>query len=170
MGNGGEIVRVDMAESKVVAAGRSADPSALAWAGVSPDGSLVAAYHGFSYQLALFDARTLQPIGKPFPVGDYIFDPTFTRDGRYLAANGLFFGLNHWDVDPDVWQDASVPGGGPQPHGRGVAQLHRRRRALRGDVPALAGRRRHGIARIEPGAATALQPHVHPVRNGSPAS
>ena len=131
VGNGGEIVRIDMAESKVVAAGRSADPSALAWAGVSPDGSLVAAYHGFSYQLALFDARTLQPIGKPFPVGDYIFDPTFTRDGRYLAANGLFFGLNHWDVDPDVWHDAGVPGGGPQPHGRGVAHFHRRRRALR---------------------------------------
>ena len=109
VGTGGQIVRVDMADSKVVAVGRSADPSSLGWVGVSPDGSLVAAYHGFSYQLALFDARTLQPIGKPFPVGDYLFDPTFTSDGRYLAANGLFFGLNYWDVDPDVWQDAGVP-------------------------------------------------------------
>ena len=52
------------------------------------------------------------PIGKPFPVGDYIFDPTFTSDSRYLAANGLFFGLNHWDMDPDVWQEQACTAAG----------------------------------------------------------
>ena len=40
VGTGGELVRVDMVTAKVVAVGRSADPSTLAWAGVSPDGSL----------------------------------------------------------------------------------------------------------------------------------
>ena len=30
---------------------------------------------------------------------------TFTPDGRHLAANGLFLKLNHWDVDPDTWQE-----------------------------------------------------------------
>ena len=72
---------------------------------MSPDASLVAAYHNFSYQVALFDARTLKPVGEPFQVGDWIFKPSFTGDSRYLAANGLFFEVNHWDLDPDVWQE-----------------------------------------------------------------
>ena len=68
---------------------------------------MVAAYHPFSAQLALFDAATLRPIGKPFPVGDRWFTPRFTPDGRHLTGNGLFNGLTRWDIDPNVWQSSA---------------------------------------------------------------
>jgi hypothetical protein len=54
--------------------------------------------------LALFDAETLRPIGRPFTVSDFLFTPYFTPDGRRVTGNGLF-GAVLWDVDPDSWQE-----------------------------------------------------------------
>jgi hypothetical protein len=93
-----------MQTGELLVQGRSRDSSSLTNVAVSPDGSLVAGYHPFSAQLALFDAATLRAIGKPFPVGDSWFRPQFTTGGRVLAGNGLSNGLTHWDVDPDSWQ------------------------------------------------------------------
>jgi WD40 repeat protein len=104
VGSSGRLARVNIATGAVEAEGRSADPSDLGFVELSPDGTIIAAYHPFSYQLALFDAATLRPLGEPFPVGDFIFEPHFTADGREVIGNGLFLGWAAWDVDPDVWQ------------------------------------------------------------------
>ena len=106
-GVGGQLWRWDMNTGELVARGRSRDSSSLTNLDVSPDGSMVAAYHPFSAQLALFDAATLRPIGEPFPVGDRWFSPRFTADSRYLTGNGLFNGLTRWDVSSTAWQSSA---------------------------------------------------------------
>ena len=106
-GVGGQVWRWDMNTGELVVRGRSRDSSSLTNLSVSRDGSMVAAYHPFSAQLALFDAATLRPIGQPFPVGDRWFTPRFTSDGRYLTGNGLFNGLTRWDIDPNAWQSSA---------------------------------------------------------------
>jgi DNA-binding beta-propeller fold protein YncE len=112
VGVGGRIWRWDMNTGELVALGRSRDSSSLTNVGVSPDGSKVAAYHPFSAQVALFDAATLRPIGRPFPVGDRWFTPRFTADGRFIIGNGVANGLTRWDVDPDAWQSAACRAAG----------------------------------------------------------
>jgi WD40 repeat protein len=103
-GTGGRIFRWNMATGEIVARGRSADASLLGNVSVSPDGSLVAAYHQFSSRLALFDAETLRPIGKPIPVSDNIFRPQFSADGTLLAGNGIWnASATLWKLDPDMW-------------------------------------------------------------------
>ena len=106
-GVGGQLWRWDMNTGELVARGRSRDSSSLTNLDVSPDGSMVAAYHPFSAQLALFDAATLRPIGEPFPVGDRWFSPRFTADSRHLTGNGLFNGLTRWDVSSTAWQSSA---------------------------------------------------------------
>ena len=99
-GVGGQITRLDMSTGELVGEGRSRDSSSLTNIAVSPDGKMVAAYHPFSHQVALFDTATLRPIGRPFPVGRLWFTPQFMPGSRVLAGNGPFNGLTHWDVDP----------------------------------------------------------------------
>jgi hypothetical protein len=103
-GVGGRLWRWDVATGEVLVEGRSRDSSSLTTVAVSPDGSMVAAYHPFSAQLALFDAVTLRPIGRPFPAGDIWFRPQFSPDGRFLTGNGPSNRWTRWDVDPDSWQ------------------------------------------------------------------
>jgi WD40 repeat protein len=103
-GWGGRIFRWDMASGGIVASGRSPDASRLTRTAVSADGSLVAAYHDFSSRLALFDAATLRPIGRPLPVSDNSFRPQFTPDGKHLTGNGIHNGAaTLWTLDPEVW-------------------------------------------------------------------
>jgi DNA-binding SARP family transcriptional activator/WD40 repeat protein len=106
-GVGGRVWRWDMATGDLVADGRSRDSSTLTNVAVSPDGSLFAAYHPFSAQLALFDAASMRPIGRPFPVGDAWFRPQFSPDGRRLAGNGVANRWTEWDVDPESWQSSA---------------------------------------------------------------
>jgi hypothetical protein len=101
-GTAGFVWRWDMSSGRLVATGRSRDTTSLYGAGVSPDGSLVAALHPFTASVALFDGATLRPVGRPFPVRDVLFDPQFTPDGRALLGNGLF-GASRWDMDPELW-------------------------------------------------------------------
>ncbi len=103
-GVGGRLWRWDVATGELLVEGRSRDSSSLTTVTVSPDGSMVAAYHPFSAQIALFDAASLRPIGRPFPVGDIWFRPQFSPDGRFLTGNGPSNRWTRWDVDPDSWQ------------------------------------------------------------------
>jgi hypothetical protein len=103
-GTSGMIWRWDMSTGRLVTGGRSRDTTSLYGAGVTPDGSLVAALQAFTSAVALFDADTLRPVGRPFPVGGVFFDPQFTPDGRSLVGNGLF-GASRWDMDPAVWRE-----------------------------------------------------------------
>jgi hypothetical protein len=96
-----------MATGNLVADGGSRDSSTLTNVAVSPDGSRFAAYHPFSAQLALFDASTMRPIGRPFPVGDAWFRPQFSPDGRHLAGDGVANRWTQWDVDPESWQTSA---------------------------------------------------------------
>ena len=68
-GVGGQITRLDMSTGEVVGEGRSRDSSSLTNVAVSPDGTMIAAFHPFAQRIALFDAATLRPIGRPFAVG-----------------------------------------------------------------------------------------------------
>ncbi len=88
-GWGGRIFRWNLASGEMVVNGRSTDAARLRFTAVSPDGSLVAVYHGFSSRMALFVAATLRPIGRPIPASDLVFRPQFTADGDYLAGNGI---------------------------------------------------------------------------------
>jgi WD40 repeat protein len=106
-GVGGRVWRWDMATGDLVADGGSRDSSTLTNVAVSPDGSRFAAYHPFSSQLALFDASTMRPIGRPFPVGDAWFRPQFSPDGRHLAGNGVANRWTQWDVDAESWQTSA---------------------------------------------------------------
>jgi WD40 repeat protein len=101
-GIGGRIARVDMTTGEV-ATGRSRDVTSLAGIALSPDGGLAVSQHPFTAALALFDAATLQPVGQPIPAGDIVSDPpvVFTGDGAMLA--NARFGVNRWELDPDVW-------------------------------------------------------------------
>ena len=100
-GVAGRIFRWNMATGEIVASGRSTDASLLGFVTVSPDGSLVAAFHQFSSRMALFDAATLRPIGRPIPVSDNLFRPQFTADGAFLAGNGIWNATaTHWTMDP----------------------------------------------------------------------
>jgi DNA-binding SARP family transcriptional activator/WD40 repeat protein len=107
VGVGGQVWRWDMNTGELVVRGRSRDSSSLTNIAVSPDGTMIAGYHPFSAQLALFDAETLRPIGEPFRVGDVWFTPQFIAGGRVLVGNGLFNDVTRWDVDPGSWQAAA---------------------------------------------------------------
>ena len=112
-GVGGRIFRWNMTSGEIVAHGQSSDASRLGFVAVSPDGSLVAAYHQFSSRLALFDAATLRPIGRPIPASDLAFRPQFTPDGEYLAGNGIHNGAaTHWTLDPDAWMSTACRAAG----------------------------------------------------------
>jgi WD40 repeat protein len=112
-GFGGRIFRWNVATGKIVASGRSGDASLLGNVTVSPDGSIVAAYHQFSSRMALFDAETLRPIGKPIPVSDNLFRPQFTGDGTFLAGNGIWgASATRWTMDVDKWLAAACRAAG----------------------------------------------------------
>jgi hypothetical protein len=111
-GVGGQLVRLDMSSGEHIAAGRSRDSSSLLNIAISPDGSTIAGYHPFSHRIALFDAATMRPIGRPFPVGTWWFTPQFLPDGRVLAGNGVSNALTHWHVDPVAWQDSACRAAG----------------------------------------------------------
>ena len=111
-GVGGRVWRWDMNTGELLARGRSRDSSSLVNLAVSPDGSMVAAYHPFSAQLVLFDAPTLRPIGKPFRVGARWFTPRFSPDGRFVMGNGLANTMTRWDVDPETWEAAACHAAG----------------------------------------------------------
>ena len=111
-GVGGQISRWDLSTGELVVQGRSRDSSSLTNVAVSPDGSMVAAYHPFSSRLALFDGATLRPIGRPFPVGNVWFVPQFSADGQFLAGNGLFNTMTRWRVDPESWQRSACRAAG----------------------------------------------------------
>ena len=66
------------------------------------------ARHFSTGRIALFDATTLRPIGEPFAGGSSSLNrnPSFTPDGRYLAATGPTGRYTLYDVDPDSWQDS----------------------------------------------------------------
>jgi WD40 repeat protein len=106
-GVGGQLWRWDMASGELLARGRSRDTSSLLNLSISPSGSMLAGYHAFSAQLALFDAVTLRPIGAPLAVGDRWFSAQFSADGRHVLGNSLFNGLTRWNVDPEAWQEAA---------------------------------------------------------------
>jgi hypothetical protein len=91
-----------MMTGETVGIAQSRDSSTIVGLGVSADGSLIAARHPFTSQVALFDAATLRPIGGPIPTGAGSFVPAFPPD-RNLVAEG-YFGPSSWDLDPDVWQ------------------------------------------------------------------
>jgi WD40 repeat protein len=110
-GIGGQLRRLDMAAGEVVASGQGLDTSTITGVDVSPDGTMVAAYHFANATLALYDTETLEPIGRPIPVSDWMFQPSFSADGTRLAGNGLF-GAVLWDVDPDSWQDKACMAAG----------------------------------------------------------
>ena len=101
-GVGGQVWRWDMNTGELVARGQSRDSSSLTNLSVSPDGSMVAAYHPFSAQLALFDAATCGRSVRRSRRGPLV-QPRFTSDGRYLTGNGLFDGLTRWNIDPNAW-------------------------------------------------------------------
>ena len=111
-GVGGRITRVDMSTGELVGEGRSRDSSSLTNVAVSPDGSMIAAFHPFAHRIALFDAATLRPIGRPFAVGSLWFTPQFLPEGGVLVGNGLFNGLTHWNVDPASWQASACRAAG----------------------------------------------------------
>jgi WD40 repeat protein len=112
-GVAGRIFRWRMTTGELVASGRSGDASLLGNVSVSPDGTVVAAYHQFSAKVALFDAETLRPIGKPIAVSDNLFRPEFTADGRFLAGNGIWEGqATHWTMDPSAWLEAACRAAG----------------------------------------------------------
>jgi DNA-binding SARP family transcriptional activator/WD40 repeat protein len=102
-GTSGRLYRFDMATGDVAIA-QSRDNTSLYGAVVSPDETLIAAGHPFTSAIALFDAATLRPIGRPIPAGNLDGDAvmTFTPDGDLLA--GGRFGVNRWEMDPDEWQ------------------------------------------------------------------
>jgi hypothetical protein len=85
--------------------GRSTDPTILANATLSPDGSVVAGVHAFSTSIALFDAQSLRPLGRPIPIGSGTGVFAFTPDGD-LLVNGPF-GVSRIELDPDEWQAAA---------------------------------------------------------------
>ena len=95
-----------MAESKVVAVGRSADPSTLGVGRGEPR-----RLAGGRLPRVLVPARVVRPRGRssrsasPSPSATTSSTRRSRRTVDTLAANGLFFGLNYWDVDPDVWQE-----------------------------------------------------------------
>jgi len=112
VGASGELARWNMDRGEIVATGRTGDPSPGGALAVSPDGTVLAAYGYQSYRLGLFDLATLAPIGRPMPVGDLIFIPGFTPDGRGLTGNGLFNAATTWTVDPDEWFDRACRAAG----------------------------------------------------------
>jgi WD40 repeat protein/energy-coupling factor transporter ATP-binding protein EcfA2 len=97
----GGIGRVDFSDGDDTW-GRSTDPTVLASAALSPDGSVVAALHPFSASIALFDAETLRPLGRPIPIRAGMGGFAFTADGD-LLVNGPF-GVSRIELDPEVWQ------------------------------------------------------------------
>jgi hypothetical protein len=102
-GTAGYLWRWDMSSGRLVATGRSRDTTSLYGSDITRDGTLVAALQPFTASIALFDAATLRPVGRPFPVRDRSFAPTFTPDGRGLLGDGLF-GATRWETDPDEWR------------------------------------------------------------------
>ena len=99
----GRVYRFDMSTGEA-SVGRSRDITSLYGTAVSPDGSVIAAAHVFTSSVALFDAETLRPIGRPIAAGalDGYEVMMFTPDGDLLAD--ARFGVNRWDMDPDEWQ------------------------------------------------------------------
>jgi WD40 repeat protein len=110
-GLGGYVGRFDLGDGTVVAVGRSRDSSNLESASISADGTMIATYHPYSFRVALFDAATLRPIGRPFLAGDLVFVPRFTSDG-HLTGNGLFNVPTRWDVEPASWREAACHAAG----------------------------------------------------------
>ena len=72
---------------------------------MTPDGTMIAAGQPFTSSIALFDAETLQPIGRPIPAADPTAPPAFTADGDLVADSR--FGVSRWEMDPDEWQDTA---------------------------------------------------------------
>ena len=102
--------RVDLDTGAVTGEGQSRESSSLVGLALSADGTLIAAHHTFSSRVTLFDAATLRPIGRPFPVGGRWFRPEFTADGD-LLGNGLF-GVSRSEMDPDTWLDRACVAAG----------------------------------------------------------
>jgi len=103
-GTSGVIASVDMATGHIDST-RSSDPTSLFKAALSPDGSLVASFHPFTASIALFEADSLRPLGRPIPTrtghGTFLFAP----DGDLLASGP--FGVIRIELDPDVWQQTA---------------------------------------------------------------
>jgi hypothetical protein len=102
----GRITQWDMSDGHVTATGRSTDPTSLNGATASSDGSLVVAPHPFTSAVALFDGRTLEPIGDPIPTGDVgEWAPlVVSPDGKRLYANGPLDSATEWNLDVDTWE------------------------------------------------------------------
>lgn len=104
VGVGGRAFRWDMATGEVVATGRSRESTRLETVAVSPDSAVVAAIHPEASKLALLDAATLRPIGRPFPVSAEGLRPQFATDGSSLTGNGVWNAIaTQWSLDADGW-------------------------------------------------------------------
>ncbi len=113
-GSNGLVGRWDMAEGREVVRGRSPEPSMLSDVDVSPDGEIVAAYHLVTYELVLFDAATLAPVGLPLPTGDFVHAPQFDPGDGTLLGNGLFNvnGITRTTMDPETWLERACHAAG----------------------------------------------------------
>jgi DNA-binding beta-propeller fold protein YncE len=100
----GRLLRIDMVTGDLTV-GQSRDITSLSGVAVSPDGTMIAAGQPFTSSIALFDAETLQPIGRPIPAGEPSASPAFTTDGDLIADSR--FGVSRWEMDPDDWQDTA---------------------------------------------------------------
>lgn len=105
----GRLLHIDMATGDVTA-GQSRDITSLYGVAVAPDGSMIAAGQPFTSSIALFDAASLQPIGRPIPAGEQTAPPAFTLDGDLVADSR--FGVSRWEMDPDEWQKMACSAAG----------------------------------------------------------
>jgi WD40 repeat protein len=102
VGTVGSIGRIDL-DTGAVTWGRSPEPTDLTHAVLSPDGTLIAALNQNSGTIALFEAETLRPLGRPIPIRLTNFGAlAFTADGG-LMVNGPY-GMSRIELDPDVWE------------------------------------------------------------------
>jgi WD40 repeat protein len=111
-GASGVVGRWDMESGDEVVKGRSPDPSVITGIALSPDGAVLAAYHGLTYELVLFDAQSLTPLGPPMPVGDFIFEPAFDPNDGSLLTNGLFQSVTRTTMDPQRWASQACAAAG----------------------------------------------------------
>ena len=101
----GRVSLFDMAAGRLARTGVSRDSTSICGVGASADGSLIAAHHTFTNQVALFDAASMRPLGAPIPVGagNGWLSPAFA-DATHMVDVGAAGGLATYNLDPNAWQ------------------------------------------------------------------